>query len=343
MSNEAVKYANDLNDVALVGFTKATQSIFMGILHKLRDKQSDKITFSYDEIISLANIKPKDFREGSNLIYKLRKDVISLGVSGIKIKRDGKIFDRAFNLFSYFDIDEETAGCEIALNSDFAWLLNDLVGQGKFTSFELEEYTNFSSEYTQRLYMKLRQFRATGYYKVSLEEFKRRMVIPKSYSTMSKIDEKVLAPIKKDLGSRYNHFEVKKINQKGRRGRPRVVALEFYFDKDRIEKPVNDKYNGYTQYDKPEIERIGPQFGKSKKTNVPEWSDTNYQQQPLTSDMIIQTGVLKAKSLSKINSSEFDLEKTVEEHVRSVYQGTDTSIIDDLIEKTIDLYKLGNE
>ena len=343
MSNEAVKYANDLNDVALVGFNKTTQNLFMAILHKLRDKQSEKVTFTYNEIMELAKLRPKTVSVGVNLVFKLRKDLISLGVSGIKIKRDGKGFDRAFNLFSYFDIDEETGGCEIALNSDFAWLLNDLVGQGKFTSFELEEYTNFNSEYTQRLYMKLRQFRATGYYKVSFEEFKRRMVVPKSYTTMSKIDEKVLAPIKKDLGSHYNRFEVKKINQKGRRGRPRVVALEFYFDKDRIERPVNDKYNGYTQYDKPEIERISPQFAKSKKTNVPEWSDTSYQQQPLTSDMIIQTGVLKAKSLSKINSGDFDLEKTVGEHVRSVYQGTDTSVIDILIEKTIELYKLGNE
>ncbi|MFR2862531.1 MAG: replication initiation protein [Streptococcus salivarius] len=343
MSNEVVKYANDLNDVALVGFSKATQSIFMAILHKLREKQSEKVEFTYNEIINLANLTPSNPSVGVSLIYKLREDLISLGVSGVKIKRDGKVFDRAFNLFSYFDINEETAECVIALNTDFAWILNDLVGKGRFTSFELEEYTNFSSEYTQRLYMKLRQFRATGYYKVSLEEFKRRMVVPKSYTTMSKIAEKVLAPIQKDLGSLYNYFEIKKVNQKGRRGRPRVVALEFYFDKDRIEKSVNDKYNGYTQYDKPDIERIGPQFGKSKETNVPEWSDTNYQQQPLTSDMIIQTGVLKAKSLSKINSSEFDLEKIVEEHVRSVYQGTDLSVIDDLVEKTIDLYKLGNE
>ena len=48
------------------------------------------------------------------------------------------------------------------------------------------------------MYRLLKQFRTTGYYKITVEEFRRLLDIPKNYR-MSEIDKKVLMHIKKEL------------------------------------------------------------------------------------------------------------------------------------------------
>ncbi|WP_241426526.1 replication initiation protein [Macrococcus armenti] len=81
----------------------------------------------------------------------------------------------------------------------------------------------------------LKQFRNTGLYKVSLDDFKELLDIPSSYQ-MSDIDKRVLKPIQRDLADSFQNLEVKKI-KKGRK----VVALEFTFDKENLKKKKNEQ------------------------------------------------------------------------------------------------------
>lgn len=276
-----VKFSNDLNEISLTNFTKNTQSLLMTTLYKLKDKEDRVVEIDYKELVKLSKIKVADRKSGYGLIEKMRRDLIKIGMEGMPVKKEGKLYDRSFNLFSYIDIEKETGNIQVALNADFSWLLNDLV-KG-FTALDLEIYTGFGSEYTQKIYTKIRQFRATGYFKIGIEAFRLYMDVPKSYSSMSNLDKFVLAPIKKDLKKHYKRFEIKKVTKKSGRGRPKVVGLEFYFDKEKIEHFADDKYTSFQPYEKPEIEYTAPQYPTKKEaktgykqSNVPEWSNPDY-------------------------------------------------------------------
>lgn len=52
------------------------------------------------------------------------------------------------------------------MNSRFSFLLNDLTSQ--FTRFELAEFTALRSSYDKECYRRLKQYRKTGVWKVSL-------------------------------------------------------------------------------------------------------------------------------------------------------------------------------
>ena len=67
-----------------------------------------------------------------------------------------------------------------------------------FTVFELQEFNALASSYSKNMFRLLKQYKSTGFYKVSIEEFRRLLDIPESYN-MSKISVKVLDPIEKEL------------------------------------------------------------------------------------------------------------------------------------------------
>ena len=73
------------------------------------------------------------------------------------------------------------------MNGEFAWILNNL--KLSFTRFELEEYVEIKSTYVKKFYMQMKQFKTTGKWIVSLEEFRRLLDIPEKYR-ISHIDKK---------------------------------------------------------------------------------------------------------------------------------------------------------
>ena len=66
------------------------------------------------------------------------------------------------------------------------------------------------------MYRLLKQFRTTGYYKITVEEFRRLLDIPKNYR-MSEIDKKVLMHIKKELPNYFKKLEIKKSKNKAKK------------------------------------------------------------------------------------------------------------------------------
>ena len=90
------------------------------------------------------------------------------------------------------------------------------------------------------MYRILMQFRSTGFYKVTIDEFKRILDIPESYK-MGNIDQYIFKPINKELAPLFDYFEIKKIKKKGR-GRGGVVShFEFYFkEKKNLKVPLHN-------------------------------------------------------------------------------------------------------
>ena len=131
----------------------------------------------------------------------------------------------------------------MSVNEDFFFLLNQLTSN--FTRFELKEFVTLKSSYTKEFYRRIKQFRKTGFWKCSIEEFRNLLDIPQKYRIID-IDKYVLKPIMKELGEEYNLKIEKKYGFTGGRGRSRVVGFEFRFLKDskeRIEEAEKMKKN----------------------------------------------------------------------------------------------------
>ena len=57
MANEIVKYSNQFNAQALRRFTALDLDLLMAIAARVRDKEIDEVTFTFEELRQLAHVK----------------------------------------------------------------------------------------------------------------------------------------------------------------------------------------------------------------------------------------------------------------------------------------------
>lgn len=228
MSNEIVRYSNQFNAQALRRFTALDLDLLMAIASRVRDQGTDEVVFTFEELRQLAHIK-KNLTD-KELAARIVEVNDRLLACRFKFQDDSRTVQ--FTLFSGFETDWKTSKLLVAVNPRFSFLLNDLTSQ--FTRFELAEFADLKSSYAKETYRRLKQFRQTGVWKVSLAEFRRLLDIPDSYR-ISHINSRVIKPIEDELKPLMN-LKVHRKFAKGAvgRGRSSLVGLEFEFDPERV-------------------------------------------------------------------------------------------------------------
>ena len=224
--NEVVKYNNNFNNISLRNFNANELDILMAICSRMKEKGEKEITFHFDKLKKLVNYS-------DNTSATFIKDLESTYDKLISIKLkvgDERRFIK-FVLFTRYSVDVDEKTVEIAVNKEFAWVLNEL--NVTFTAFELKEFISLKSSYAKEFYRRMKQFKSTGKWNISLEDFKRIMDVPVNYR-MCDIDVWILKPIQKELGDKFK-LKVKKIYSKKSRGRPSVSGFEFTFSKEKYQ------------------------------------------------------------------------------------------------------------
>lgn len=223
MSNLVVKYNNNMNQVSFRNFNPTELDLLFTICSNLKEKGVNEVTYSFDKLKELSNYEAKDKQR---FLVDLQSTYDKLIQLPFKIEDENKIIK--FVLFTRYIIDKNEDTVTIKVNDDFSFILNELTSN--FTRFELAEFTGLNSSYSKTMYRLLKQFRTTGYYKVSIDEFKHLFDVPKSYQ-MTNIDKRILVPIQKELEKHFNNLRVNKI--KAKKGN-KIAYLEFIFDKEQI-------------------------------------------------------------------------------------------------------------
>ena len=228
MSNEIVKYSNQFNAQALRKFTALDLDLLMAIAARVRDKETGEVTFTFEELRQLAHVKKNlTDKELAGRIVEVNDRLLACR---FRFQDDSRTVQ--FTLFSGFETDWKTAKLLVEVNPRFSFLLNDLTSQ--FTRFELAEFTALRSSYAKECYRRLKQYRQTGVWKVSLEDFRRLLDVPKSYRP-SEINKYVLKPIEEELGPLLNlKVHRKYLKKKPGRGRASLVGFEFEFDPEKV-------------------------------------------------------------------------------------------------------------
>ncbi|NLZ45413.1 MAG: replication initiation protein [Clostridiales bacterium] len=239
MSKLAVKYNNDLNSIPLRNFTSSELNIFLTICANIKEKNCDLVNYDFDKLRELARYESTSIER---FVADLKSTYSKLLSTSYTLEDERYI--ESFTLFNRYTIDKKKQTVEIQVNENFKYILNDL-NLGNFTRFELREYTDINSTYSKALYMRLKQWKSTGKWEVTLDEFKRVLSIPDSYK-MSAIDNRILKLAEVDLAPFFKGLKIQKLdrnNKKSGKGRP-VKKLVFTFQQqdDSILKIQPNKY-----------------------------------------------------------------------------------------------------
>ena len=209
MTNEVVKYNNEMNKIAFTGFSARELNVFYTLCSLMKEKGTNEIKLSYEKLIELSNLKDSRLteEEQTKLFEEMYKNLLKL-TFGFD-DGDNIIY---FNLFNRFHLTRSKKEISIKVNEDYSYVLNNLAGN--FTRFELLEFNSISGEYPKMLYRHLKQWKTTGKWVVQIDEFKKLFDVPKSYR-MSNIDQKILKPSIKELTKieDFKNLRVKKIDK----------------------------------------------------------------------------------------------------------------------------------
>ena len=245
-----LKYHNDMNLIAFKDFSQRELNIFFSLCLLMKEKGTGEITLSYDEI---KNVIPDRFESKAKFEEILESVYDKLLQLRLESRDKNKI--EKFILFTSYKIHVNEKTVTINTNSDYSYILNNL--SKNFTLFELQEFNELSSTYSKHMFRLLKQYRSTGFFRINVDEFKRLLDIPKSY-TMKKIGVKVLGPIEKELVSYFNDFKINKIKS----GRS-ITELEFTFKPQHYK--CNDELNNIDTID---VEATKSNLIEEKKNQI---------------------------------------------------------------------------
>lgn len=252
---EVAKYSNEFNAVPLKDFSLVQKKILMTLIWLIKETDGSDITIDYDRFISLAQSKPRSLEEGIRLIRQTFRKILSLSITEIETETSYE----EFMLFTARKVDKKNGEITVRVNPDYFSLIKDFANE--YTKFPLQIGNSFNKQYTIDIYKFLRQFADTGFWVVTVENFKRYLAIPDSYGA-TKIREKIINPALEELKKYYPNLrleEVKAKRKRGERGRPKVTSYRFHFDKEARDAWEDNKYSS-----------------KVKETNVPKWSKPDY-------------------------------------------------------------------
>lgn len=220
--NEIVKYDNYMNSLKFTGFTTTDFNFLMMLCSKLRDKDTSKIIISFAELRQKTGYTQRPVKQFVSDLERMNDKLMKVTC---KLRTKTEII--MFVLFPTFRIDLDKQILTVAVNEEFKFILNELIKN--FTRFDLDEFIKLDSKYSKTLYRLLKQYKSTGYYEVTLEDFRAKMDIPKAYVNKHVMD-KVIKPSIKELNSQEYFKNLECIVQYAhKKGRP-VVGYVFTFN-----------------------------------------------------------------------------------------------------------------
>ena len=255
---EIVKYNNYLNSLNLKNFTAVDLNFFTTICAKIKEKKFDEVTITFDEIKKMSKYKSLNKERFSEEIIRMNNKLMSSIIMNVQLP-SGAI--ATFSLFSYFVTDTEKENVRVKVNKDWYFIFNELTSN--FTQFELNEFVSLNNKYAKILFKLLKQYKSTGIFICDIENFRKYLDIPKTYSNKYIMD-KIIKPALEKLKPYFKRLKVTPIYQK-KPGQP-LQGYKFTFTKtkeleeqknkietkkeqpkQKINKPKKNKFNDFTQ------------------------------------------------------------------------------------------------
>ena len=282
MTGETVVYRNEMNLVPLRKFTSTEVDLFFTLCNKLKEQDTRRLEIHFDELKHLSNY----YSRSQDRFVKDLEHVYDKMLNLTYTERNGKSFKK-FVLFTSYEVDVDEQHLAISVNNDLKHILNSITAD--FTKFELQEMTYLKSTYAKNMFRLLKQYKSTGYLKISIEDFRERLDIPKSYR-MTDLNKNIFAPIINELSSIFKNLNINKV--KAKKGR-KIEWLEFTFEP---EKRIHSKRQ-------PKMANVGKKTQNINREMTPEWLE-NKKYEPIKPKTTEFTEQQKEAFLEKMNINE---------------------------------------
>ena len=231
MSNEVVKYHNDLNTVSMRNWSAEEMNFFFTIISKVKDNGTEQLEFNTDELKELAQFADNHRQRWVDTMTNTADKISQLTY----IERTTERIS-IMTLFQRFDIYPEEQRMTVQVSPNFDYIVNRIsVG---FTTYELVEFTQIRSTYAKSMYRLLKQWRTIGRKEFKIEDLKRLLDMPDYYGP-SHIDKNVLTPVKKELPAYFANLKIKKVKA-NTRGTP-VTGYIFTWKPEQTQPWVENK------------------------------------------------------------------------------------------------------
>ena len=239
---ESKKYMSMRNDVVEMGFRNMdpfTADLFCLVLRQVKKNiEDDKVINKYECEFSYSYLKRLLILDNhytrnktSKKIDDFRKTVLTTYYEFIDENTE-----RYTVVFTQIENDKKNDILRIKINPDF---YEFFLPRTKFTYFSLMEFVSLKAMYSKRLFIMLKQFRTTGYRRISVEAFREFMgADDKTYDDYAQLKRRVLLPAVNELVEK-NYIRGLQIEEiKGNSGK-KVEDLLFKFWPETL-KVVND-------------------------------------------------------------------------------------------------------
>lgn len=219
---EIVKYDNKLNNFNYGRFSAVEADIFFSLVARIRNSDG-LLIMSFDELKEVSNYYSRDEKR---FIHDLEGTFTKY--LNLKYRDDDGETIKITNVFQQLLISREKKLVTVQVTPGMEDAILSI--SENFTRFELQEFTKLKSSYSKSLYRLLKQWRTAGKMYISIDEFRFKLDIPKSYR-MSDIDKVIIKPVTNELSVCFQDLKCRKEYKKSAsgRGRPMVKGFTFTF------------------------------------------------------------------------------------------------------------------
>lgn len=230
---DIVKYNNDLNSLSFGKFKEKELDLFFSLCFKAKEQGTNLIKIDFVELRSLSSYQNRSLKRFVADLENTYTKMLSLNMV---IKHSELSFTK-FNLFNEYTVNVEEKNITIQVNERFKNFLNKLLKN--YTKFELENLVTLKSSYSKNMFRLLKQWegqeKELKQKEFSLDELRNLLDIPIKYDA-SKINDKILKPIKKELSKFLHNLEITPI-KKGRT----IIAYKFTWIKSKVIQDIEYK------------------------------------------------------------------------------------------------------
>ena len=229
---ESKKYMSMRNDVVEMGFRNMdpfTADLFCLVLRQVKKNiEDDKVSNKYECEFSYSFLKRLLILDNhytrtktSNKIDDFRKTVLATYYEFIDENTE-----RYTVVFTQIENDKKNDILRIKINPDF---YEFFLPRSKFTYFSLMEFVSLKTMYSKRLFILLKQFRTTGYRRISVEAFREFMgADDKTYDDFAQLRRRVLLPALNEITDK-NYIKGLQFKEIKKNGSKKVTSLVFKF------------------------------------------------------------------------------------------------------------------
>lgn len=223
MEKDLVKYNNVLNRLSIGKLEEKELELFFALCLELKEKGVDDVYINITEFKNRYNMGRSNIRFEKYLEVVLSKfletKLIIKSSNGLEIG----------NFFRKFKIDFKNNNLFVQVDSDYSFILNDLVEM--YTQFSFNQYQGLKSKYAKRLMPKLAQWNGTKKIEFEKEDLFEILGASESYkSDLSSFNKRILKPATAELKKVFSNLKVTPIKNNNSKTTNKIKSYLFTWD-----------------------------------------------------------------------------------------------------------------